>query len=69
MEQTEADLRHKLEERLRFETLLAEISARFVHLSADRIDGEIEDAHAASANASGWICLHFGSAPTKNRVS
>jgi len=32
-----------LEERLRFETLLAEISARFVNLPADRIDGEIKD--------------------------
>jgi PAS domain S-box-containing protein len=33
-----------LEERLKFETLLAEISARFVNLPAARIDGEIEDA-------------------------
>ena len=33
-----------LEERLKFETLLAEISARFVNLPADQIDGEIEDA-------------------------
>ena len=33
-----------LEERLKFETLLAELSARFVNLPADRIDGEIEDA-------------------------
>ena len=30
-----------LEQRLRFETLLAEISGRFVNLPADRIDGEI----------------------------
>ena len=30
--------------RLRFETLLAEISARFVHLPADQIDNAIEDA-------------------------
>ncbi len=30
-------------ERLRFETLLAEISARFVSLPTDRIDNEIED--------------------------
>jgi len=36
-------LRVELEERLRFETLLAETSARFVNLPADRIDGEIED--------------------------
>jgi formate hydrogenlyase transcriptional activator len=32
-----------LEERLKFETLLAETSARFVNLPVDRIDGEIED--------------------------
>ena len=44
LEQTEAELRHVLEERLRFEALLAEISARFVNLSTDRIDGAIEDA-------------------------
>jgi transcriptional regulator with GAF, ATPase, and Fis domain len=33
-----------LEERLRFETLLAEISARFINLPADQIDSEIEGA-------------------------
>ncbi len=33
-----------LEERLRFETLLAEISSRFVNVPADQIDGEIEGA-------------------------
>jgi formate hydrogenlyase transcriptional activator len=33
-----------LQERLQFETLLTDISARFVNLPADRIDGEIEDA-------------------------
>ena len=32
------------EQRLRFETLLSEISARFVNLPSDRIDSEIEDA-------------------------
>jgi hypothetical protein len=44
LEQAEADTRHELEERLRFETLLIEISARFVNLPTDQIDGEIEDA-------------------------
>jgi len=34
----------ELEERLRFETLLAEISSHFVNLPADRIESEIEDA-------------------------
>ena len=33
-----------LSARLKFETLLAEMSARFVNLPADRIDSEIEDA-------------------------
>jgi formate hydrogenlyase transcriptional activator len=33
-----------LEERLKFETLLAELSGRFVNLPPDRIDSEIEDA-------------------------
>lgn len=33
-----------LKERLKFEALLAELSARFVNLPADRIDSEIEDA-------------------------
>ena len=33
-----------LEERLKFETLLAELSARFVNLPADQIDSAIEDA-------------------------
>ena len=54
-----ADLQTELEDRLRFETLphlqteledrcglnpLAELSARFVNLSPDRVDQEIEDA-------------------------
>jgi formate hydrogenlyase transcriptional activator len=34
----------ELEERLRFETLLAETSSRFVNLPSDQIDGEIEGA-------------------------
>ena len=44
MQESIETLRTELEERLRFETLLAEISARFVNLPADRIDSEIEDA-------------------------
>lgn len=44
MKGTKADLLQELEERLRFETLLAEISARFINLPADQIDGGIEDA-------------------------
>jgi PAS domain S-box-containing protein len=34
----------ELADRLRFETLLAELSARFVHVPAGQIDGEIKDA-------------------------
>ena len=34
----------QLEERLRFETLLADLSARFVGLAAEALDREIEDA-------------------------
>ncbi len=36
--------RLQLEEQLRFEMLLSEISGRFVNLPADRVDGEIKDA-------------------------
>jgi hypothetical protein len=35
MNQSETDLRKELEDRLRFETLLADLSARFVALPAD----------------------------------
>ncbi len=34
--------RAELEERLKFETLLAETSARFINVPADQVDGEIE---------------------------
>jgi len=39
-----ADLQTELEDRLRFETVLAELSARFVNLPPDRVDREIENA-------------------------
>jgi signal transduction histidine kinase len=42
----------RLKERLQFETLLAELSARFVNLPVDRIDAEIEDAQRR-------ICEHL----------
>jgi formate hydrogenlyase transcriptional activator len=41
-----------LKERLKFESLLAELSARFVNLPADRLDSEIEDAQRR-------ICEHL----------
>jgi len=39
-----AGLQAELEDRLRFETLLAKLSARFVNLPPERVDQEIEDA-------------------------
>ena len=42
----------RLKERLNFEALLADISARFVNLPADRIDSEVEDAQRR-------ICEHL----------
>ena len=44
MDPSEIDLRHELEERLRFETLLSDISTRFINLPADQIDSGIEEA-------------------------
>ena len=38
------NLRAKLEEQLRFETLLADLSARFINVPPDEVDREIEDA-------------------------
>jgi len=43
MEMTKADIEHNFEERLRFETLLTEISARHINMSVDQIDAGIED--------------------------
>ncbi|UCD35704.1 MAG: PAS domain-containing protein, partial [Nitrospiraceae bacterium] len=40
---TEADFRHELEERLRFETLLTDVSSRYINLPVDRIDANIEN--------------------------
>jgi formate hydrogenlyase transcriptional activator len=44
MQESIETLRTELEGRLRFETLLAETSARFVNLPTNQIDGEIEGA-------------------------
>jgi formate hydrogenlyase transcriptional activator len=45
MRQTETDLLSEMRVRLEFETMLTDISTRFVNLPTDKIDGEIEDAH------------------------
>lgn len=42
MGQTEQELRQELEEKLRFETFIAELSARFVNVAPDTVDAEIE---------------------------
>lgn len=44
MEQSERELRRELEERLRFESLISELSARFVNLPPEAVDSEIERA-------------------------
>jgi formate hydrogenlyase transcriptional activator len=44
MQESNETTRTELEERLRFETLLAEISARFVNVPAYKVDSEIEGA-------------------------
>jgi len=44
MEPGNANLRTGLEERLRFETLIADLSSKFINLPAGEVDREIEDA-------------------------
>ncbi len=44
MAQSRAELTRELEEHLRFDTLLGELSARFINLPADQVNGGIEDA-------------------------
>ncbi len=47
IEDLASNFSEQLEERLRFETLIAELSSRFVSVPADRVDREIEDAQRA----------------------
>jgi formate hydrogenlyase transcriptional activator len=44
MTQVDDSLRAALEDRLRFETIIADLSAQFVNLDSDLIDGAIQDA-------------------------
>jgi formate hydrogenlyase transcriptional activator len=53
MTESEIELREDLEDRLRFETMLADLSARFVALSAEQVDGAIEDAQRHIVEALG----------------
>lgn len=50
------NIRHEVQEceqRLRFETLLAELSSRFINLPADNVDSEIQDGQRR-------VCEHLG---------
>jgi len=51
MNRPPADLNAELEERLRFEMLLTELSARFVGVTSESIDGEIVDAQCQIVQA------------------
>jgi formate hydrogenlyase transcriptional activator len=53
MTRAEEALRTELEERLRFEALLADLSARFVHVAADQLDPLIEEAQRRMCQALG----------------
>ncbi|MEJ2156115.1 MAG: sigma 54-interacting transcriptional regulator [Desulfobacteraceae bacterium] len=60
------------QERLRFETLLADMSTRFVHLSADQIDPEIEhvlERIAEALNIDRCSVAQFSEDRTKLRVT
>jgi formate hydrogenlyase transcriptional activator len=46
MQESNETMHTELEKRLRFETLLAETSARFVNVPAGEVDREIEDAQS-----------------------
>jgi len=47
IEESASNINEQLKERLRFETLIADLSSRFVSVPADRVDREIEDAQRA----------------------
>jgi transcriptional regulator with GAF, ATPase, and Fis domain len=53
MTRAENGLQVALEERLRFEALLADLSARFVHVPVDQVDGMIEEAQRRIVQALG----------------
>jgi formate hydrogenlyase transcriptional activator len=53
MTPAEDALRAELEERVRFEALLADLSARFVHVPADQVDRMIEEAQRRIVQALG----------------
>src|SRR5512140_3774177 len=44
MTEAQHKLQTRLEERLRFETLLADLSSRFINIPADEVDSKIQEA-------------------------
>lgn len=54
------------EERIRFETLIADLSSRFVNLSAEDVDREIEDAQRAICECLGLDHSSFWQASAEN---
>jgi hypothetical protein len=64
--QSQPDLCAELEERLRFETLIADLSLRFVNVPADGVDREIEDAQRAICQCLGLEHSSFWQTSTQN---
>ena len=60
----------ELEARLRFETLIADLSLKFINLPCSRgRPPRSKTPSAASASASAWTCVRFGSGRPNLRVS
>ena len=50
----------ELEIRLRFETLIADLSLKFINLPANEVDLEIKDAQRRVCQCLGRTCVRFG---------
>ena len=59
----------ELEARLRFETLLSELSTRFINLPAGEVDREIEDALSRVCELLGIDSRCFGNGRHRPRMS
>ena len=59
MDPENANPRAELEERLRFETLIADLSSEFVNLPAGEVDREIMDAERLIYRPEGGACFCF----------
>src|SRR5215472_3857800 len=62
--QSELGLCAELEERLRFETLLANLSVRFVNVPPDQVDAEIVDAQHSICECLGFDVSALWQQPT-----